>query len=310
MPAKPIRPDQAGQALIQQWVRFIRQPEVRPHAIFLSDYDMLLTEHLVQGVDVWLNTPRRPWEASGTSGMKVLVNGGPSLSELDGWWAQAYSPEMGWALGDGQEHGDEPGRDAAEADALYRLLEQDVVPAFYTRDADGLPRAWVARIRESMASLTPRFSASRTVREYTESYYLPALAAYTLRAADKGARGVQIIQWRHNLGRKWEGLRFGQMKVETKGQQHTFEVQIFLDEIGPEAVRVKLFAEGDHGAARQEMKRERQLVGSVNGYVYRASVPASRLATDYTTRVVPYCSGVAVLPGGLPNPMAALKGMI
>ena len=112
--------DQAGQALIQEWTHFIRRPEARPHVIFLSDYDMLLTEHLVQGVDVWINTPRRPWEACGTSGMKVLVNGGINLSELDGWWAEAYTPEVGWALGDGQEHGDDPAWDAAEADGALR----------------------------------------------------------------------------------------------------------------------------------------------------------------------------------------------
>ena len=123
--------DRAGQELIHQWISFIRQPEARPHIIFLSDYDMLLTEHLVQGVDVWINTPRRPWEASGTSGMKVLVNGGINLSELDGWWAEAYTPEVGWALGDGREHGDDPAWDAAEAEALYELLEREVVPEFY-----------------------------------------------------------------------------------------------------------------------------------------------------------------------------------
>ena len=117
---------------------------------------MLLTEHLVQGVDVWINTPRRPWEASGTSGMKVLVNGGINLSELDGWWAEAYTPEVGWALGDGQEHGDDPAWDAAEAEALYDLLEREVIPEFYTRDANGIPTAWVARMRESMARLTPQ----------------------------------------------------------------------------------------------------------------------------------------------------------
>ena len=131
--------DQAGQALIQEWLRFIRRPETRSHIIFLSDYDMLLTEHLVQGVDVWLNTPRRPWEASGTSGMKVLVNGGINLSELDGWWAGAYTPEVGWALGDGQEHGDDPAWDAAEAEALYDLLEREVIPEFYTRDEQRHP---------------------------------------------------------------------------------------------------------------------------------------------------------------------------
>ena len=141
----------------------------------------------MQGVDVWINTPRRPWEACGTSGMKVLVNGGLNLSELDGWWAEAYTPEVGWALGDGQEHGDDPAWDAAEAEALYDLLEREVIPEFYTRDEQGIPGAWVARMRESMAQLTPRFSASRTVREYTEQHYLPAASAYLERAADKGA---------------------------------------------------------------------------------------------------------------------------
>ena len=154
--------DQAGRALIQEWINFIRQPETRSHIVFLSDYDVLLTEHLVQGVDVWINTPRRPWEASGTSGMKVLVNGGINLSELDGWWAEAYTREVGWALGDGKEHGDDPAWDAAEADALYDLLEREVIPEFYARDKNGVPTAWLKRMRESMARLTPRFSANRT----------------------------------------------------------------------------------------------------------------------------------------------------
>ena len=192
--------DREGQALIQQWMHFIRRPEARPHVIFLSDYDMHLTEHLVQGVDVWINTPRRPWEACGTSGMKVLVNGGLNLSELDGWWAEAYTPEVGWALGDGREHDDDPAWDAVEADALYDLLEREVVPEFYTRDESGIPTAWVARMRESMARLTPRFSANRTVREYTEQYYLPAAAAYRERAANKGAVGRQVVDWQQVAG--------------------------------------------------------------------------------------------------------------
>ena len=191
--------DQAGQALIQEWTHFIRRPEARPHVIFLSDYDMLLTEHLVQGVDVWINTPRRPWEACGTSGMKVLVNGGINLSELDGWWAEAYTPEVGWALGDVREHGDDPAWDAVEAEALYDLLERQVIPEFYTRDKKGIPTAWVARMRESMATLTPRFSANRSVREYTEQHYLPAAIIYRKRAAHKGAVGRQVVDWRHRL---------------------------------------------------------------------------------------------------------------
>lgn len=181
--------DRAGQASIHEWIQFIRQAEVRPHIIFLSDYDTLLAEHLVQGVDVWINTPRRPGEASGTSGMKVLVNGGLNLSELDGWWAEAYTPEAGWVLGDGQEHGDDPAWDAAEADALSDLLEHEVTSGFYRRDKDGIPTTWVQRMRESMARLTPRFSTNRTVREYTERHYLPAAAAYLRRMAETGTVG-------------------------------------------------------------------------------------------------------------------------
>jgi glycogen phosphorylase len=189
--------DLAGQALIKEWIQFIRRPDVRPHAIFLSDYDMQLTEHLVRGVDVWINTPRRPWEACGTSGMKVLVNGGINLSELDGWWAEAYAPDLGWALGDGQEHGQDSALDKDEAESLYDTLENKVIPEFYDRNDQGIPLAWIARMRESLARLTPRFSADRTVRDYTEQYYLPAAANYHRRAAEKGIVGGQIVEWHH-----------------------------------------------------------------------------------------------------------------
>ena len=296
MAGKAHPADQAGQALIQEWVRFIRRPEVRSHVIFLGDYDMLLAERLVQGVDVWINTPRRPWEASGTSGMKVLVNGGINLSELDGWWAEAYTPEVGWALGDGREHGDDPAWDAVEANALYDLLEREVVPQFYTREKSGIPTAWVARMRESMARLTPRFSTNRAVREYTEQRYLPAAAAYRSRAAKKGAGGRQIVDWQHALQRNWGKLHFGDLKVETKDGQHVFEVQVSLGDCGPDAVRVELFAEGaegDHPMCLQ-MKRKNSTGKATAGDVYGGHVPATRPATDYTLRLVPSHIGAAV----------------
>jgi glycogen phosphorylase len=288
--------DLAGQALIQQWIHFVRLPEVRPHVIFLSDYDMDLTGQLVQGADVWLNTPRRPWEACGTSGMKVLVNGGINLSELDGWWAEAYTPDVGWALGDRLEHGDDPAWDARDAEALYDLLEHEVIPDFYMRDEQGIPNAWVARIRESMAQLTPRYSTNRAVREYTEQHYIPAASAYHERAANKGKIGMDLVNWHHALAQKWSALRFGEVKVETDGEQHEFEVQMYLDDLDPEAVRVELFANGLDGAApvRVEMKRVRQLVGATNGYAYRGVVPAIRPASDYTARLIPQHDGVAV----------------
>lgn len=288
--------DQAGQTMIQEWVRFIRRPEACGHVVFLSDYDMLMTERLVQGVDVWINTPRRPWEACGTSGMKVLVNGGLNLSELDGWWAEAYAPEVGWALGDGKEHDSDPAWDAAEAEALYSLLEREVVPGFYSRDHNGIPAAWVARIRESMARLTTHFSSNRTVRQYTEHYYIPAAAAYRERAADKGAAGAQVVAWQHALERGWANLRLGEATIAKNGDQHVFEVQVYLNGLDPDAVRVELYAEGVNSGdpVRKEMTRGPKLVGAENGYVYGAEVPATRPATDYTARVMPHRSGIAV----------------
>jgi starch phosphorylase len=257
---------------------------------------MLLTEHLVQGVDVWINTPRRPWEASGTSGMKVLVNGGMNLSELDGWWAEAYTPEVGWALGDGKDHGEDPEWDAAEADALYDLLEREVVPEFYSRDERGIPTAWVGRMRESMAQLTPRFSTNRSVREYTEQQYLPAAAAYRARAADRGAVGSNIVDWEHTLKEKWVTLRFGDVKVRTNTAQHVFEAQVYLNGLDPNVVRVELYADGINGDGpiRQEMTRVQAPAGDPREWTYRASVSATRLATDYAVRIIPHYAGVAV----------------
>jgi starch phosphorylase len=287
--------DQAGQALIQEWTHFIRRTKARNHVVFLSDYDMFLTGQLVQGVDVWINTPRRPWEACGTSGMKVLVNGGINLSELDGWWVEAYSPEVGWALGDGKEHGDDPAWDAVEAEALYALLEKEVIPEFYNRDTKGIPMAWVARIRESMARLTPRFSANRTVREYTEHYYIPAAIAYRERSSEKGATSMRVVDWQRALGKNWSYVHFGDVKVASDGEKHLFEVQVYLNGLDPNAVLVELYADGLNGGdpVRQEMPRGQQLVGA-NGYVYSSSVPASRPATDYTVRVIPHYPGVAI----------------
>ena len=282
--------------LLKEWIRFIRRPEARSHAIFLSDYDMHLTGRLVQGVDVWLNTPMRPWEACGTSGMKVLVNGGINLSELDGWWAEAYMPDLGWAIGDGLEHGTDPGWDDAEAEMLYDRLESEVIPEFYTRDDKGIPLAWVARTRESMARLTPRFSADRAVREYTEQHYLPAAAGFRSRVGNKSTTGAPAMDWRHGLEQRWTGLHFGEVKVETRGGQHLFEVPVCLDDLDPSTVRVELYANGVMGGAPvcQEMKSLRQLPAESGGSIYGAVVSAARPAADFTARVIPHRNGVAV----------------
>jgi starch phosphorylase len=288
--------DQKGMDLIKEWMEFIRRNELNPPVIFLSDYDMHVSENLIQGVDVWMNTPRRPWEASGTSGMKVLVNGGLNLSELDGWWAEAYNPEVGWALGDGNEHGDDPGWDALEAEQLYNILENEVVPEFYTRNEKGIPSAWIARMRESMAQLTPQFSADRTVREYTEQHYLPAAKTYLTRAAKKGLKGKQMMNQLQILQENWDSISFGETKIATSEKQHTFDVQVYFNDVNPDTVRVELFAEGINSEAPQitNMERGKKSEGTANGYHFIASVNSTRHATDYTPRVIPNLPGVSV----------------
>jgi starch phosphorylase len=280
--------DRAGQALIQEWMRFIWRPEARAHVIFLADHDMLLAERLVQGVDVWINTPERPWEACGTSGMKVLVNGGVNLSELDGWWAEAYAPDLGWSLGDGEEHHGDPAWDAAEAEMLYDCLEHAVIPEFYSRSANGVPTAWVARMRESMARLTPEFCTSRTLRDYAEQHYLRAARRYLERSKNNGALGARIVEWQRALAQNWAAVRFGELEVRTQGAEHLFELRVHLHELDPKTVQIELYADGlaGGGPERKIMQRIRQLEGVPGGHVYAARVPSARPAAHYTPRMM------------------------
>ena len=280
--------DQQGKEFIRAWADFIQRPDVLAHVVFLEDYDIALAQQLVQGVDVWINTPRRPWEACGTSGMKVLVNGGLNLSELDGWWAEAYSADVGWALGDGREH-DEPGWDAAEAGQLYALLEHEIVPAFYDRDAGGVPRAWVARMRASMARLAPRFSSNRMLRDYVEQSYLPAARAYRERVANGGEIARTLHAWESGLHRYWDHMRLGKTEATPVGDAWHFSIQVYLGDLDPDAIVVELYADPRDAdePAIVPMERTTPLSGATHGYLYRAQVSAQRPARDYTVRVVP-----------------------
>jgi starch phosphorylase len=280
--------DEEGKRLVRQFVQFTRQPAARPRAVFLEDYDIEVARHLVQGVDVWINTPRRPWEACGTSGMKVLVNGGVNLSELDGWWAEAATPEVGWALGDGCEHG-EPEWDAVEAMQLYTLLEQQLVPEFYNRNAQGIPVCWVDRMRASMARLTPQFSMNRTLREYVEQIYLPAAAMLRNRTAETARLARELAAWHRQLEQHWGQLHFGHVQLQREDEHWIMQVPVYLSQLDPACVRVELYAEAWEGQCGvcEPMVRGEPLSGAVNGYVYRASVPATRPAEHFTPRIVP-----------------------
>jgi starch phosphorylase len=282
--------DLPGQELIKQWKDFIKRPEVKGRVVFLNDYDMMLAQELIQGIDLWINTPKRPWEACGTSGMKVLVNGGLNLSELDGWWAEAYSSEVGWAIGDGQEHGEDRAWDAREAHALYDLLEGEVIPEFYQRDESGMPAKWLERIRESMAQLTPEFSATRAICEYTESHYLPAASRFHDRAADDGAVGSSLLQWKQDIERHWNTVRFVSTRINTHDGQHFFQTDVTPGSLTPDYLRVELYADAAQGKSTclEVMDPSGPTPDTPGSYTYSARVSAARPASDYTARIVPH----------------------
>jgi len=237
--------DLQGKELIKEIVHFSRQADIRRHVVFLEDYDVALARNLVQGVDVWLNTPRRPLEACGTSGMKVVFNGGLNASILDGWWDEAYTRDCGWAIGSGEMYADSALQDEVEANALYHLLEEEIIPLFYERGLDGLPRPWIARIKNSMRELCPRFNANRMVREYTETFYLPAISECDTLAADREALDA-YCRWKDNIRQNWDRVTI--VRVEspdhertTVGKPITVSATVALGALSPEDVQVQLY---------------------------------------------------------------------
>lgn len=285
--------DEIGKKILQQWSEFVKKPAVRAHVVFLEDYDIALAQKMVHGVDLWLNNPRRPWEACGTSGMKVLANGGLNFSQLDGWWAEAYDPDVGWALGDAtDQHGGES--DGEDGTRLYELLENEIVPAFYQRDEQGIPQRWVRMVRASMSRLTPQFSTNRMVREYVEKLYLPMAVRYDQRTSEPEV-AKQLYEWEQNLRRHWYELHWGNINIEQSDGGWSFETQIYLGEIGPEAIQVQVYAEGEQEGIPMVMEQLQPIKGSFNGYLYGCTIQTERPVRDYTLRIIPY-HPLAIIP--------------
>ncbi|RMH37442.1 MAG: alpha-glucan family phosphorylase [Nitrospirae bacterium] len=280
--------DEEGKRLVQTLARFAAREDLRDRVVFLEDYEMNLAQQMLSGVDVWLNTPRRPLEASGTSGMKVLVNGGLNCSTLDGWWDEAYTPDVGWAFGRRtlEPH---PEYDPWDAEELYDHLERSIIPEFYDRDANGIPRQWVARMRASMATLTPRYSSNRMVRQYVEQAYLPCAAAFRKRTAQEGSLAKALHHWHEFLREHWQELRFGQLKVERLEQGWALEVDVYHGEIDPSMITVELYADGLDGEepVRRPMKQVRTLPGLFKTNVYRVELPETESPDRYTPRILP-----------------------
>lgn len=286
--------DEPGKAMIREWFAFSERQDVNHRVVFLSDYDLDVAAELVQGVDVWVNTPRRPWEASGTSGMKVLVNGGLNLSVLDGWWAEAYRPEVGWALGDGLEHGADPAWDAHEAQALYELLEEKVIPSFYARGESNLPEAWIEKIRASMATLSPQFSASRMVRDYVDAYYVPAAREFRRRSAERCRAGWELDRWHSLLDKHWSDITFGVPQFGRSSEGIEYRIVVSFGAIESSTVRVELYAAGREGWPAEIIPMRRAAPVDRVAFVYTARLPASRAPEDFTPRVIPYHEGSSI----------------
>ena len=290
--------DDEGKRLIQEWLALALEPGLRERIVFLEDYDLAVAQELVQGVDVWINTPRRPWEACGTSGMKVLVNGGINVSVLDGWWEEAYAPENGWAVGDGDEL-DNAARDRRDGIQLLDVLETCVVTEFYERDVAGLPRRWLARIRNSLSKLTPIYSSNRMLQQHVEQLYLPAAAEFRRRTAGNAQEAASLSAWERRLRNGWSRLHIGESTVVRDDGVWRFSVPVYLTDVSTDDVRIELYAEPCGEAAEVVvMERGAPILGSLNAYVYAGATSANRAADDFTVRIVPAHEG-ALIPAEL-----------
>ena len=288
-----------GKELIRQIVDLARQERFRRNVVFLEDYDMAVARYMVQGVDVWLNTPLRPREASGTSGMKAVANGGLSLSVLDGWWDEAYQPEVGWAIGRGETYDDREYQDQVEAEALYDLLERDVVPLFYDRDINGLPRRWIARMKLSIEALCHFFNTHRMVQEYTEQFYLPGAELYERVTADEMAGAKALAAWKTRVQSGWSQVRVEEVETESfrelqVGDKFDARARVHLGSLTPEDVRVELYlgrVDADDNLEEAEAT-PMQPVGSdkAGSHLFEArSVTCFASGRHgYTIRVLPY----------------------
>ncbi|HEX3744625.1 MAG TPA: alpha-glucan family phosphorylase [Bryobacteraceae bacterium] len=289
--------DTEGKELIRQIVHFARQPQVRRSVVFLEDYDISVGRYLVQGVDVWLNTPCRPNEASGTSGMKLLANGGLNLSILDGWWDEAYDREVGWAIGNGEEYSDVNYQDQVECAALFHILENDVVPLFYDRDAGAIPRGWLAKMKASMKKLSPVYSTNRMVAEYAERFYIPAACRHLRLAGDK-SRVQALMGWRKRLRVHGPEVRITSMHIDDGksefqvGSKVKIWARVMLGSLSPCEVRVQahygsLNGEGEIGKGTQADLALRESTGA--DHLYEGEVECGQSGScGFSVRVVPF----------------------
>ena len=301
--------DDAGKKLIQEIVHFARDPAVRNRVVFIENYEMEVAAHLVNGVDVWLNNPRRPLEASGTSGMKASANGALNLSVLDGWWAEAAGEHLGWSIGSGEVYDHEDEQDRIESSALYDLLEHEIVPLFYDRGRDGLPREWIRMMKQALKGLCPVFNTSRMVAEYTQRCYLPA-ADRSGRLAQNGFEGVRnLARWRDRIRDQWPHVRVMEIGSDeaterSVGEQVQVRARIGLGELDQSEVEVQLYHGRVDAAGHLVDADALPMISAGDGgdgtHWFEGEVPCQRTGhRGYAIRVLPYHADLATsfVPG-------------
>ncbi|MES2171583.1 MAG: alpha-glucan family phosphorylase, partial [Actinomycetota bacterium] len=289
--------DDEGKRLIQKLVEFSQEPDIRKRMVFLPNYDIGMAQLLYPGTDVWLNNPLRPLEACGTSGMKAALNGSLNLSILDGWWAEFYDEENGWAIPSADSAGDSAERDKLEANSLYDLIEYQIAPRFYDRDRDAVPKRWVESIRHTLSTLSPELSANRMVREYVERLYLPAAASARAIAKDRYAPARALAAWKTRLIEAWPQISVSHVEsggvdsVPQVGDELHVRAQVNIDGLSPDDLTVEVVfgraREGDNlvDPERIELTAEPPSGSSVE---YTGTVALDRAGSfGYNVRVVP-----------------------
>jgi starch phosphorylase len=289
--------DGAGKELIREVVRFAREPEVRNRIVFVENYDLNLARYIVQGVDVWLNTPLRPLEASGTSGMKVTANGGLNCSVLDGWWVEAYTPDTGWAIGRGEQYADVDEQNEIEADALYTLLEREIVPLFYDRGPDGVPAHWVSKMKTAMCAICPEFNSHRMVREYAERFYLPGMRRGAELCGEGHRRARDLAAWVQQVRQGWSGVRFLELRddapqVAAYGDRVTVRARVALGTLQPSDIVAQLQSGGVNAAGElvSPQVHRMEYVGPAGdeGHLFVGTVECEATGRlGYTVRLLP-----------------------
>ena len=239
--------DEEGKKLIQEIYQFTKEEPFKRRVVFIENYDMNVAHHLVEGCDIWLNNPRRPLEASGTSGMKVVANGGLNFSILDGWWDEGFDPEVGWKIGNGEEYTDPDYQDEVESRQLYTILESQIIPMFYSRGTDGLPREWITKVKNSIKKLAPYFNTHRMVQEYFNNYYMPAYDKRTLLTKDNCSQVKTFTAWKERIKTHWPSVKV--IKIENSankapvfvGQNFPINIEVSLGDLKPEDVEVQAY---------------------------------------------------------------------